>query len=82
MVSGFLTAIVWVVAFKPLTLDLYEMIPGFAVAFIVTIIVSLVTKPVPGAAAELEDVHRTIGRRSGRKGPPPRLPDQQSMTSS
>jgi sodium/proline symporter len=77
MVAGFVTAIVWVVAFKPLTLELYEMIPGFAVGFIVTIVVSLFTEPVPGAAAELEDVHRVIGR-SRHTATSARLSDEQS----
>jgi SSS family transporter len=60
MVSGFLTAVIWVVAFKSRALDLYEMIPGFAVAFVVTIGVSLLTKPPEGAAEELESVRRAV----------------------
>jgi sodium/proline symporter len=60
MVSGFLTAVIWVVAFKARALDLYEMIPGFLVAFVVTIGVSLVTEPPQGAAEELESVRRAV----------------------
>jgi sodium/proline symporter len=60
MASGFLTAILWVVALKSRTYELYEMIPGFAVAFAVTIGVSLLTEPPAGAAQESEDVHRAI----------------------
>jgi sodium/proline symporter len=60
MVSGFLTAILWVVALKSRMYELYEMIPGFAVAFATTIGVSLLTEPPAGAAQESEDVHRAI----------------------
>jgi sodium/proline symporter len=60
MVSGFLTAILWVVALKSRTYELYEMIPGFAVGFVATIGVSLLTEPPTGAAQESEDVHRAI----------------------
>jgi sodium/proline symporter len=60
MVCGFLTAILWVVALKSRTYELYEMIPGFAVGFVATIGVSLLTEPPTGAAQESEDVHRAI----------------------
>jgi sodium/proline symporter len=60
MASGFLTAILWVVALKSRTYELYEMIPGFAVAFAATIGVSLLTEPPAGAVQESEDVHRAI----------------------
>ncbi|HUF67629.1 MAG TPA: sodium/proline symporter [Longimicrobiales bacterium] len=60
MASGFLTAILWVVALKSRSYELYEMIPGFAVAFAATIGVSLLTEPPAGAAQESEDVHRAI----------------------
>ncbi len=45
MVAGFATAIIWVLAFKERFYDLYEMIPGFAAGFIVTVTVSLMTEP-------------------------------------
>ena len=61
MIAGFLSAIIWVVAFKAGTHELYEMIPGFAVAFLVTIGVSLATDPPPGAAEEFDEVHRAVG---------------------
>ena len=61
MIAGFLTAVVWVLVFKERFYDLYEMIPGFAAGFIVTIAVSLVTEPPPGAEAELEDVRIAAG---------------------
>ena len=40
-----LAAILWVLFFKEGFYDLYEMIPGFAVGFGVTIAVSLATTP-------------------------------------
>ncbi|MCZ6915891.1 MAG: sodium/proline symporter [Gemmatimonadetes bacterium] len=60
MIAGFLTAIIWVVAFKEQMYDLYEMIPGFVAGFAVTIGVSLVTEPPDGAAEELDSVHRAV----------------------
>jgi sodium/proline symporter len=62
MVAGFLTVIVWVVVFKERFYDLYEMIPGFAVGFVVTVGVSLFTEPPEGAAAEFDDVHAAVAR--------------------
>lgn len=56
MVGGFLTAVLWVVWFKPLTWELYEMIPGFLVGFALTIAVSLATRPPAGIDAEFETV--------------------------
>ncbi len=61
MIAGFLTAVLWVWAVKEHFYDLYEMIPGFAAGFIVTIGVSLFTEPPPGADAELDDVKRVVG---------------------
>jgi sodium/proline symporter len=61
MVAGFLAAILWVVAFKEKFYDLYEMIPGFACGFAVTVGVSLLTRPPEGAGAELDEVHRAVG---------------------
>ena len=72
MISGFLTAVVWVlpilpgseaggIALKEHFHDLYEMIPGFLVGFAVTIGVSLFTKPPADAAAVLDDVKRVVG---------------------
>ncbi|MCH7777816.1 MAG: sodium/proline symporter, partial [Gemmatimonadetes bacterium] len=60
MVAGFLTVIVWVVVFKERFYDLYEMIPGFAVGFAVTVGVSLFTEPPEGAAEEFDDVHAAV----------------------
>ena len=50
-IAGFLTAVLWVLSFKTRFHDLYEMLPGFLVGFVVTIGVSLLTKPPAGAEA-------------------------------
>ena len=42
-------------------LDLYEMIPGFAVGFLVTFLVSRLTAAPEGAAAELEEMRKAVG---------------------
>jgi sodium/proline symporter len=60
MVSGFLTAVLWVVLFKERFFDLYEMIPGFAVGFAVTVGVSLATRAPEGAAEEMASVHEAV----------------------
>jgi len=56
MVAGFATAIVWVIAFKARTYDLYEMIPGFAVGLLVTVAVSLMTRPDAEAGLDFDRV--------------------------
>jgi len=43
MLGGFLTSVVWVLALKEQTYDLYEAVPGFIVGMVVTIIVSAMT---------------------------------------
>ena len=60
MVAGFLATVVWVVLFKARFYDLYEMIPGFLVGFIVTVAVSLRTEPPDGASAEMRDVKASL----------------------
>ena len=60
MLGGFLTAIIWVLALKPYTYNLYEMIPGFIVGFGLTIGVSLVTEPPEGAAEEFDAVWQQL----------------------
>jgi len=44
MLAGFATSIVWVLFFKEHTYELYEMIPGFIMGLMTTIIVSLQTQ--------------------------------------
>ncbi len=61
MVAGFVTTVIWVIAFKEHVFDLYEMIPGFVAGFGVTIGVSLFTEPPSGAGEEFDSVHRAVG---------------------
>jgi sodium/proline symporter len=61
MVGGFLAAVVWALVVKERFFDLYEMIPGFAVGFLVTFVVSRLTRPPDGAAAEIDDIRKAVG---------------------
>lgn len=61
MVGGFLVTVGWVVFFKTGFYDLYEMIPGFLAGLVLTVGVSLATRPPAGAAEELESVRETVG---------------------
>jgi Na+/proline symporter len=61
MIGGFVVTVLWTVAFKERFYDLYEMIPGFAAGFACCIGVSLLTRPDPGAAAELDSVRKAVG---------------------
>ena len=49
MAGGFLAAMAWVLFFKEAYYDLYEMIPGFLVGFILTLGVSWIVPPKPPA---------------------------------
>jgi sodium/proline symporter len=60
MLAGFLTAMIWAIALKQHFYDLYEMIPGFAAGFLVTIVVSLLTEPPEGADDEFDEVWQSI----------------------
>ncbi len=51
MLGGFLTSVVWVLAFKEQTYNLYEAIPGFAAGFLLTWIVSRLTWKGDSSAA-------------------------------
>jgi len=62
MVGGFAGAVGWVLIFKERFWDLYEMIPGFALGFLATVIVSLLTRPPDGADEEFDAVWRAVGR--------------------
>ena len=44
MLGGFLTSVVWVLAFKEQTYGLYEALPGFIVGFALTLLVSAMTR--------------------------------------
>jgi Na+/proline symporter len=61
LVAGFGTTVLWVLIFKSRFYDLYEMIPGFAMGFLGTIIISLFTGKPEGADQEFDAVHRTVG---------------------
>jgi sodium/proline symporter len=61
MIGGFLAAVLWVLLLKERFLGLYEMIPGFAVGFLVTIGVSLFTRPPEGADRELDEMRGVVG---------------------
>jgi Na+/proline symporter len=61
MLAGFAMTVLWALLWKESFYDLYEMIPGFAAGFAVTIGVSLFTKPPEGAAEEMDAVARHRG---------------------
>jgi sodium/proline symporter len=61
LVAGFGTTVLWVLIFKDQFYDLYEMIPGFAMGFFFTIIVSLFTTKPEGAEQEYYEVHSAVG---------------------
>lgn len=61
LVAGFGTTVLWVLVLKEHFYDLYEMIPGFAMGFLATIIVSLFTKKPSGAEEEFHAVHNRVG---------------------
>ena len=60
MIGGFLTTIIWVLVFKAHFFDFYEMIPGFVAGTVLTIGVSLLTKPPDGARKEWLEVHQAV----------------------
>ncbi len=61
MSAGFLTTVIWVMWIREHFFDLYEMIPGFAMGFAATIVVSLFTEPPEGADEDFEAVQRVVG---------------------
>ena len=44
MLGGFLTSVIWVLALKEQTYDLYEAVPGFIVGIVLTLLVSACTR--------------------------------------
>ena len=60
MTAGFLATVSWVLIFKDRFYDLYEMFPGFATGFIVTIVVSVITKPNDEAVQEFEEIWKEV----------------------
>ena len=74
MVSGFAVTIIWVLALKPLTYELYEMIPGVLVGLAVTIGVSLMTDTARGRRRRVGvGAHAKLGH-PFRRGTMPRRP--------
>ena len=61
MIAGFAAAMLWELLVKDHFYDLYEMIPGFATGFVVTIGVSLFTKPPPEGSSMMDEVKRVVG---------------------
>lgn len=61
MVCGFAASVGWVLLFKARFHELYEMIPGIGAGLVVTVAVSLVTRPPADADREFDAVHRAIG---------------------
>jgi sodium/proline symporter len=61
MAGGFVATVAWALFLKERYWDLYEMIPGFAAGFALTIGVSLITSPDAESVAELEEVRRAAG---------------------
>lgn len=76
MATGFVTTVVWILAFKAQFYDLYEMIPGVAAGLAATVIVSLFTAPPADAEREFEAVQAAVGhpfrRRRRLPAAPPR----------
>ncbi len=75
MVGGFTVTVLWVVLFKARFYDLYEMLPGFAAGVLITIGVSLFTRPPEGAAEEMAEIRGEAGRPLRPRGgwPNPRM---------
>jgi Na+/proline symporter len=60
MTVGFLATVSWVLIFKDRFYDLYEMFPGFAAGFIVTIAVSVMTRPNDEAVQEFDEIWKEV----------------------
>lgn len=60
MLSGFITAACWVLFFKERFFELYELLPGIGVGFVVLIAVSLRTHPPLGVEAEMREVEKAV----------------------
>ena len=58
MVTGFLTSVGWFLWGKPAYFELYEMVVGFAAGFAAAILVSLLTRPDPEGAKQVDEAAR------------------------
>ena len=72
MAGGFVTTVIWVVAFKAQFYDLYEMLPGFVIGGVLTILVSLFTTPPEGIEDEFDEVQRAVKRGQVMPHQPPK----------
>tara|TARA_B100001105_G_scaffold242996_1_gene223606 strand:- start:709 stop:1542 length:834 start_codon:yes stop_codon:yes gene_type:complete len=61
MVTGFLSAVIWVIVFKSDFYGLYEIWPGFLAGFSATIVVSFLTAPPDGAVEEHQAIWSSQG---------------------
>ncbi len=64
MIAGFGTSVGWYLWGKPAFYELYEMIVGFAAGFTAAIVVSLLTRPDPEGAEQVEFAAEWARRRS------------------
>ena len=65
MLAGFAVTVLWALVLKQRFYDLYEMVPGFAAGLIVTIAVSLFTKPPENAAEEMDGLPKALTLATG-----------------
>ena len=63
MVTGFLTSVGWFLWGKPAYFELYEMVVGFAAGFAAAIVVSLLTRPDPEGAKQVDEAARWARQR-------------------
>ena len=63
MVTGFLTSVGWFLWGKPAYFELYEMVVGFAAGFAAAIVVSLLTRPDPEGARQVDEAARWARQR-------------------
>ncbi|MDA2930929.1 sodium/proline symporter, partial [Acidobacteria bacterium AH-259-O06] len=61
MVGGFLTTVLWALFFREQFYNLYEMVPGFILGLVLTIVVSRFTEPAEGVEAQFASVKQAVG---------------------
>ena len=64
MITGFLASVAWYLWGKPAFFELYEMVVGFAAGFAAAIVVSLLTRPDPEGAKQVDYAAEWARRRS------------------
>lgn len=65
MVCGFSASVLWFLYGKPVFFELFEMVVGFGAGFLAAVVVSLLTRPDPEGARQVD-----LARRYARPGPP------------